>query len=299
MTLATPNDLLSASGSAGSATTQAFEITNTGTAPDHRGHADRRPRRPAGTSPSTRRRPAVDRAGDAGTITATITPVERGRRRRLRRDVQGRAAETSDRRDGPDPLHGRDLAALGAHRDRHHRADPGRPVLRLPHLRPTMSATPGRIALRSARPGPPSRPLPPDRGSAPARPTRPRATDPDPDPRPDQALRRPRRGRPPRPRRPGRRDLRPARPERRGQDHDDPDAARADRADRGRGPRRRARPARGPLEVKRRVGYMPDSVGFYGDLTGRENLRYTARLNRHRRPRRPRRRSTRCSSRSA
>ena len=39
-------------------------------------------------------------------------------------------------------------------------------------------------------------------------------------------------------------------------------------------------PARHPLEVKRRVGYMPDSVGFYTDLTGRENLRYTARLNR-------------------
>ena len=39
-------------------------------------------------------------------------------------------------------------------------------------------------------------------------------------------------------------------------------------------------PARGPLEVKRRVGYMPDSVGFYSDLTGRQNLRYTARLNR-------------------
>jgi ABC-2 type transport system ATP-binding protein len=39
-------------------------------------------------------------------------------------------------------------------------------------------------------------------------------------------------------------------------------------------------PARGPLEVKRRVGYMPDSVGFYDDLTGRQNLRYTARLNR-------------------
>ncbi len=38
-------------------------------------------------------------------------------------------------------------------------------------------------------------------------------------------------------------------------------------------------PARRPLEVKRRVGYLPDSVGFYGDLTGRENLRYTARLN--------------------
>src|SRR6266508_2396352 len=38
-------------------------------------------------------------------------------------------------------------------------------------------------------------------------------------------------------------------------------------------------PARHPLEVKRRVGYLPDSVGFYGSLTGRENLRYTARLN--------------------
>jgi ABC-2 type transport system ATP-binding protein len=38
-------------------------------------------------------------------------------------------------------------------------------------------------------------------------------------------------------------------------------------------------PARRPLEVKRRVGYLPDTVGFYGNLTGRENLRYTARLN--------------------
>jgi ABC-2 type transport system ATP-binding protein len=38
-------------------------------------------------------------------------------------------------------------------------------------------------------------------------------------------------------------------------------------------------PARHPLEVKRRVGYLPDSVGFYSALTGRENLRYTARLN--------------------
>ena len=39
-------------------------------------------------------------------------------------------------------------------------------------------------------------------------------------------------------------------------------------------------PARRPLEVKRRVGYLPDAVGFYGDLTGRQNLRYTASLNR-------------------
>jgi ABC-2 type transport system ATP-binding protein len=38
-------------------------------------------------------------------------------------------------------------------------------------------------------------------------------------------------------------------------------------------------PARLPLEVKRHVGYLPDSVGFYGRLTGRENLEYTARLN--------------------
>jgi ABC-2 type transport system ATP-binding protein len=38
-------------------------------------------------------------------------------------------------------------------------------------------------------------------------------------------------------------------------------------------------PTRHPLEVKRRVGYLPDSVGFYGNMTGRENLRYTARLN--------------------
>lgn len=38
-------------------------------------------------------------------------------------------------------------------------------------------------------------------------------------------------------------------------------------------------PARRPLDVKRRVGYLPDAVGFYGGMTGRQNLRYTARLN--------------------
>ncbi|MDE2229697.1 MAG: ABC transporter ATP-binding protein [Alphaproteobacteria bacterium] len=37
-------------------------------------------------------------------------------------------------------------------------------------------------------------------------------------------------------------------------------------------------PIRAPLEVKRRVGYLPDSVGFYDNLTARQNLRYTARL---------------------
>jgi len=38
-------------------------------------------------------------------------------------------------------------------------------------------------------------------------------------------------------------------------------------------------PARNPLRVKRHVGYLPDSVGFYGDMTGRQNLRFTSRLN--------------------
>ncbi len=37
-------------------------------------------------------------------------------------------------------------------------------------------------------------------------------------------------------------------------------------------------PARQPLQVKRRVGYLPDSVGFYDHLTAVENLAYTAKL---------------------
>jgi ABC-2 type transport system ATP-binding protein len=37
-------------------------------------------------------------------------------------------------------------------------------------------------------------------------------------------------------------------------------------------------PRRDPLAVKRRVAYLPDSVGFYDTLTARENLRYMARL---------------------
>ena len=37
-------------------------------------------------------------------------------------------------------------------------------------------------------------------------------------------------------------------------------------------------PMREPLEVKRLVGYLPDSVGFYDQLTAAENLHYTARL---------------------
>lgn len=38
-------------------------------------------------------------------------------------------------------------------------------------------------------------------------------------------------------------------------------------------------PARQPLSVKARVGYLPEQLGFYDNLTARENLIYTARLN--------------------
>lgn len=38
-------------------------------------------------------------------------------------------------------------------------------------------------------------------------------------------------------------------------------------------------PSRQPLSVKARVGYMPDQVGFYDELTARENLTYIAKLN--------------------
>ncbi|HHH83825.1 MAG TPA: ABC transporter ATP-binding protein [Chloroflexi bacterium] len=38
-------------------------------------------------------------------------------------------------------------------------------------------------------------------------------------------------------------------------------------------------PAREPLKVKARVGYLPDSMGFYEELTARENLAYIGKLN--------------------
>jgi ABC-2 type transport system ATP-binding protein len=37
-------------------------------------------------------------------------------------------------------------------------------------------------------------------------------------------------------------------------------------------------PAREPFAVKRRVGYLPDTVGFYDHLSALDNLHYTARL---------------------
>jgi ABC-2 type transport system ATP-binding protein len=37
-------------------------------------------------------------------------------------------------------------------------------------------------------------------------------------------------------------------------------------------------PLRSPLQIKRRVGYMPDTVGFYDERSGYDNLDYSARL---------------------
>lgn len=39
-------------------------------------------------------------------------------------------------------------------------------------------------------------------------------------------------------------------------------------------------PTSQPLEVKKRVGYLPENPGFYEDLSARENLGYLAQLNR-------------------
>lgn len=38
-------------------------------------------------------------------------------------------------------------------------------------------------------------------------------------------------------------------------------------------------PTREPLQVKRLVGYLPEKLGFYENLTARENLRFIAELN--------------------
>ncbi len=39
-------------------------------------------------------------------------------------------------------------------------------------------------------------------------------------------------------------------------------------------------PTRQAIKVKRIVGYIPESIGFYEDMDARENLRFIARLNR-------------------
>jgi ABC-2 type transport system ATP-binding protein len=38
-------------------------------------------------------------------------------------------------------------------------------------------------------------------------------------------------------------------------------------------------PTREALKVKRLIGYLPENVGFYGDMNARQNLRYVAQLN--------------------
>lgn len=38
-------------------------------------------------------------------------------------------------------------------------------------------------------------------------------------------------------------------------------------------------PTREALKVKRVVGYLPENVGFYDDMTAADNLRFVARLN--------------------
>jgi ABC-2 type transport system ATP-binding protein len=38
-------------------------------------------------------------------------------------------------------------------------------------------------------------------------------------------------------------------------------------------------PVKDPIHVKRKVGYLPEDVGFYDDLSALDNLLYTARLN--------------------
>ncbi|MBN2213651.1 MAG: ABC transporter ATP-binding protein [Bacteroidales bacterium] len=38
-------------------------------------------------------------------------------------------------------------------------------------------------------------------------------------------------------------------------------------------------PIRNPIQVKKKVGYLPEDVGFYEDYSGLENLVFTARLN--------------------
>jgi uncharacterized membrane protein len=73
MTLSTPNDLLSANGGAGSPTTQAFEITNTGTGPLTEVKLTATPPTNWTVTTDPETLPQIP-PGDTATITATITP---------------------------------------------------------------------------------------------------------------------------------------------------------------------------------------------------------------------------------
>ncbi len=39
-------------------------------------------------------------------------------------------------------------------------------------------------------------------------------------------------------------------------------------------------PARDPIRVKEKVGYLPENVGFYDEMNARQNLKFVAKLNR-------------------
>ena len=73
MTLSTPNDLLSAGGSAGAPTTQAFEITNTGTGPLTEVSLSATPPTQWTVTTEPEVAPIIP-PGETATITATITP---------------------------------------------------------------------------------------------------------------------------------------------------------------------------------------------------------------------------------
>lgn len=73
MEMTTPNDVLSTNGSAGSATTQAFEITNTGTAPLTEVALTATPPTNWDVTMSPETVPSIP-PGEKATITATITP---------------------------------------------------------------------------------------------------------------------------------------------------------------------------------------------------------------------------------
>ena len=151
MTLATPNDVLSASGSAGSPTTHAaFEITNTGTAPLTEVTLTATP--PTNwevtTDPPT---VASIEPGATQAFTATITPSGEAVAGDYVITFDAAAAEEAAEASSQvrftvetSPLWA--LVGLG------HRPDRRGPVLRLPDLRAPVSASPGRIAPKK-RPG--------------------------------------------------------------------------------------------------------------------------------------------------
>ena len=189
---------------------------------------------------------AILAAGKSQSVQVTFTPSDARDRRRLPGD------DPRQRRGWPVPIgrfshHRLDLDPLGHGRHRGHRHRPsGGRLCRRP-LRPPLGGRDGARRVVSRR-------------------------------RADQALRRGARRRSYRPRGRRRRDRRHPRPQRLRQDDDDSDAAGADRANQGRAEVAGFDPLREPLEVKRRVGYLPDTVGFYDGLSARDNLAYTGRL---------------------